>query len=98
MSIDNPVLGQVAKPEMKRHIRRLEVLREALVGLNQDILNDIGSIDAPGNRRIEPHVDDTPQGFAKLTQEFIDSSWVAASGIAKEAVASINAAWSLDSK
>ena len=86
MGVDDAVLCQMPEPEVKRHIRRLQIVREALIGFDQHILNDIGRIDAASNRRVEPQIDDPPKWFAELTQEFVDGTRIAVAGIIEQTI------------
>jgi hypothetical protein len=50
--IDDAILGQMPEPQMERHRRVLEVIDESLISFDQDILDDVGSIDTAAQNGI----------------------------------------------
>ena len=72
MRDDNPILGDMPQPKMKRHRRIGQIVLQATVRFDQHVLNHIADVDALTDFRIEPHLDHSPEGVAMSVQEFVD--------------------------
>ena len=77
--VDDMVLRDLAQPEVERHRRVAEILRQPLAGLEQHVLHDVAGIDATRHRLVEPQADHPPQGRPVRSQS---SSAAAASACA----------------
>ena len=84
MRVDDPILGQVPQPQVKRHRRVLQILGQPLIGFEQHILNDVAGIDAASQHGVEPQVDDLPQRLAELAEQSVDGRGLAASGVVEQ--------------
>ena len=84
--VDDAVLRQVPQPQVERHVRLLQVLGEPLIGLDQHVLHDVGGIDAAGDGRVEPQVDDAAERLAELAEQLVDGTGFALAGVVEQPV------------
>jgi hypothetical protein len=84
MGVDDPILGQVPKPKVKRHGRILQIFRQPLIRFEQNVLDNVAGIDPPSQHWIEPKVDDLSERFAKFAKQAIDGRRLAVFGVAKQ--------------
>ena len=77
MGVDQPVLGHVPQPEMKRHGRMDQILLQAAISLDEHILHDIAGIHPALDRRIESQVYQPPQCIAVAIEQFVDRRAIA---------------------
>jgi enediyne biosynthesis protein E4 len=77
MRVDDPILSQVPQPKMERHRRVLQIFGQPLVCFEQNILNDVAGIDATGEHRIEPEVNNLPQRLAEFAKQPINGRRIA---------------------
>ncbi len=62
--IDHMVAGDLAEPEVKRQCWIAKVVGKPLIGLEQDLLDDVAGVDPTGQRVVESQADHAPQGRA----------------------------------
>ena len=84
VGVDQPVLGHLPQPQVKRHLRILQILLQPPMGFDQHILRDVASIDAPRQHRVHPQLDHPPHRAAMPCQQPIDGRIVAGAGVCQE--------------
>ena len=84
MRVNNAVLRQVPQPQVERHVRRLQILNEPLVGFDQHVLDDVRGVDAAGQNGVESQVDRAAQRLAELAQQVVDRAGLALPGGVEE--------------
>ena len=84
VQVDDPVLGQLPEPDMKREVGLREVSHQALASFEEHVLHHIAGIDPPGEPPIHPHLDHPPQAMAVPLQEVVDGLRVTGSGLLEQ--------------
>jgi hypothetical protein len=64
MLVDQVIASDLAEPEIERHRRIAKVIAKPLIRLDQDILNDVGGIHAPGQGVIETEANHPAKRFS----------------------------------
>lgn len=77
MSINDPVFGDLPKPQMERHDWIVQVSLQSSVGLNQYVLHDVTNIDSTLDFLIESHANQLAQRIAMLIHQLVDCGLVA---------------------
>jgi hypothetical protein len=73
IGIDHAISGDLPYPEMKGHDRILEVLLQASIDLDKDILHNITCIDSRLDTTVQSHLDQSPDGIPVSFNELVDS-------------------------
>src|SRR5260370_93284 len=82
--VDNVVLGDASKPEVKRHRRIAEISVEPATGLEEHFLDDIAGVNASSDGGIEAQVDHAAHLVAVVGQKLLGDLFVAAAGLVEQ--------------
>ena len=67
--IDDTIESDTSQPEVKWHVRSVEIVTEPPVRLDQRLLYDVAGVDTTRHRTIEPHADQSVQGLPVTVQQ-----------------------------
>jgi hypothetical protein len=84
MGIDDMILGDVSKPEAKRHHRVAEVFLQTTMGFEKDILDDVAGIDARRQRGIKAEIDHPSQRLTMDIEKTINGTSLPLAGAGEQ--------------
>ncbi len=84
VGVDDAVLRDLPQPQVVGHARLGQVLLEAAIGLDQNVLHDVADVDSPLNSLVEAKLDHPPERIAVAVQEAVNGVRVALLGIGQQ--------------
>ena len=84
VSVDDPVLGDLPKPQVIRHRGLGQIVLQPAIGFDQHFLHDIAHIDSPLDALIEPKLHHPPQRIAMPLHQAIDRLSIAPLGFGQQ--------------
>lgn len=84
MRVDDSILGDLAKPQMKGHRGALEVILESPIGFDQDILHNVADIYSLLNTAIQSNSDQMPNDLSVVIEQSVNRGVIPCASLLKQ--------------